>query len=409
MNRNGLIFTGLVLIALALAVKWFLDNNERREIEIPIGYKGEARSNSLLAARRFLKGMGIEAESIDSLLQVDSLPAGNNDVMVLAIRRDTLSPQRSEELLDWVSAGGHLVMLPKWGFDYDDNEVEDDILSKLSISAHNIDYIEEDMEETENEVDHDEEMLESEAEFEFDYEYYDSSLLDVSFPGEDNIVQVEYDQFQRLEYQHITPDFIIDDVYGIRLLHLRHGAGAVTVSTDLSFLDNWNIQEYNHARFFWHLVHLSGIPEKVWLAHNDDMPPLWKWLWQHLHYLLTTLALLLFFWLLGIARRFGPIKREPPPQRRRILEHIEASGHFLWTQKQPDRLMSGLQRALNKRIAALHPGWSVYDQEEKEALLASITNVAEQDVMNLLHKPSMNTAQEFTRSVQRLEAIRKSL
>ncbi len=67
--------------------------------------EGEARTNDLFAARLFLKRMGLPTTRKDALL---SLP-DTNTVIVLNTGRYTLTPQKTQALLAWVAAGGHLV------------------------------------------------------------------------------------------------------------------------------------------------------------------------------------------------------------------------------------------------------------------------------------------------------------
>ncbi len=115
------------------------------------------------------------------------------------------------------------------------------------------------------------------------------------------------------------------------LLELERGAGLVTLVANLDFIENPALGDYDHAEFFWHMVHsLRDEPAAVWLIHQDGMPPLWQLIWERAWALVLTLALLIPLTILALSPRFGPMIPKPPPGRRRILEHIYASGLFMW-------------------------------------------------------------------------------
>lgn len=58
------------------------------------------------------------------------------------------------------------------------------------------------------------------------------------------------------------------------------------------------------------------------------MPPLWQLLEARLPFVIAVLLLIpLTIWAYSPRQ---PLQPTPPPHRRRILEHIEASGLFMW-------------------------------------------------------------------------------
>jgi hypothetical protein len=196
---------------------------------------------------------------------------------------------------------------------------------------------------------------------------------------------------------------------GIRLIHAHYGSGRVTVLSDLDFLHNDHIGELDHAEFFYHLLHLGGDPGKLWLVHNEDMPALWKWLWQHTWPLIISLIALCAAWLRAKMTRFGPLLPIPNRKRRRLLEHIDASGHFLWNQGQQRYLINSVQSALERRLLRRHPGWATLSPKQRETTLAKINQLSIQHMHSLLHAPAPDDAQSFTRRIKLLENIRRTL
>ncbi|MBO0613878.1 DUF4350 domain-containing protein [Thiothrix fructosivorans] len=114
---------------------------------------------------------------------------------------------------------------------------------------------------------------------------------------------------------------------------IKRGKGLMTLVANLDRIENTAIgdEARANAKFLWQLVHKHhAVPAGVWLIHQDAMPPLWQLIWKHAWALVLTLALLLPLTLLALSPRFGPLIPQPAPGRRRILEHIHASGLFMW-------------------------------------------------------------------------------
>ena len=297
-----------VVLAVALGSLWFVNNFELKETEEQIGFQGEAKTNHLLAARLFLKRMGIPAERKDTLT---TLPTSNS-VLIIDTERFTLSRQKIKALLDWVEQGGHLITRARTPTDAaeTDNEeatstpttLQSDLLQQaLGISIGN--YILPD----------------------------DADLpLQVKLPGMRTSLEVDPNFFYAL---HAEKKTITQATYHRNdwLVEQRHGKGRVTLVSNLDFIGNSFIKDYDHAEFLWYLVHSQyKTPPSVWLVHQDDMPALWQLIWEHAWPLVLTLAAFLPLTLLALAPRFGPLLPAPIPERRRILEHIQASGLFMW-------------------------------------------------------------------------------
>ncbi len=381
---RGVVITVLIALPVIGAVGWWIPTNlERKEIDIKVGYQGEAKTNPVLAARRFTKGMGIPAKTLPSLLQEQRLPPVG-DTLVIATQRAAWVPQHHDLLLDWVTQGGHLILAARQAdISVAGAEIRDDLLSRLGLSGY---AAEKDESNTEG-----------------------FALLDIDLPQAKDFLAIELDRFFSFRPKDINPDIVLEDEQGIYLIHARHGKGHVSVLCELGFISNGRIGKYDHAEFLWHLLHLTGVVNKVWLVHTEQMPPLRKWLWQHGRPLIISLMLLLGAWFGVSIPRFGPLLPLPAPRRRRLLEHIEASGRFLWAQGQQRHLLDSVESALERRLLAHHPGWTALDSQRREQLLAEFNQLAVQDIHALLHAAPSDDAQAFTRRIQLLESIRKKL
>ncbi len=303
MRLQSILIGLFVALVTTAGVFWFLDAYEYKEVDEYTGFQGEARENPLFAARLFLKRMGIPSERQTSL---QTLPNADT-VLVIDTDRYTLSRQKSDALLAWVANGGHLITRTRYLTN--DSEAED----------------------TEETNDHDPLQL----------------ALGITrgehIIPEDDDLPLEAELSNMSSPLHVDPEFFYalnttaTPVYpqkyneAVWLLEIKHGNGLITWAANLDFIENSAIDDYDHAEFFWYMLHgLHDTPQAVWLIHSDDMPALSTLLWEHAWALVLTLAVFIPLTILALSPRFGPLIPKPAPERRRILEHIHASGLFMW-------------------------------------------------------------------------------
>lgn len=374
------LLVALLLGALAYGLIVRLEQHTSR---IHVGYSGEAQRNPLLAAERFLNAMGIPAHSYERPVRRTELPPVDG-TLVITTQRNTLSDADAEALRDWLRRGGHLIVVARQDYAAEGGEaVKDELLNALGIHIYVNDLEADDAGEL--------------------------PAMDVDLPQAEDFLRIDFNPYFRLDASSAGVKLVVEDDLGARLVHITLEQGQLTALADLDFLSNDRIGDYDHAAFLWHLVNLAGPPTKVWLVYNDDMPPLWQWLWQQAWTLVVSLALLLGVWLAGSLRRFGPMVPPPQPGRRSLLEHIEASGRFLWQQGQRRRLASGIEDALDERLRTAHPGWASLNREQRAQRLADIGPLSTQEAQALLATPSINSPEHFTRYVRKLVGIRKTL
>jgi hypothetical protein len=393
-SRGALLTFLLVLTASGLLTWWFLENFERREQEFYVGYSGEARSNPLLAARRFLRAMGVEAQTLHGLPSVGELPA-RGQTLLLTTRGSALSEARIEQLLGWVRAGGHLIFPAMSGQDvYWEDRLAEEIAAVERRAA-----------------DIGSPLL---APLELELRYAgalpeDTPWLVIEQDPIEQFLEADLLLAWTLAGAH-AEDWQIASEFGTHILRRRLGAGSVTVATELTWVENERIGELDHAELLWWLIRDGrGTTPIVWLMHDEEMPPLWQVLWTQARPLVIGLALLIVFALWAAAPRFGPLQGAPAPLRRRLLEHIEASGEFLWRHGQRERLLTATRRALERRLLARHPDWERLDAGAREARLVHLAQLEPEAARRLLHDPASANGREFTETVRHIESLRKQL
>jgi hypothetical protein len=381
------------LLLIAGAAGLFITLFEKKEITRHFGFSPEARMNDLLAARRFLKRMGIPAENMATPSPANALPA-TTDVILLATKRLTVDKRAQDTLLEWVRNGGHLILTARSetvtdGFlDFFErfNEVESE--GDLLLESLGIETIKRKVSSQERED-------------------YDST--GVSFSASDDFVWADFHQGLRLQSQHERFRSLAGDQDGDFVITGRLGSGQVTVMSALRILHNRKIGKKDHARFLLELVNLGDYPIKVWLITEDDMPGLYAWLWKHAHEAVLSFILLLILTLFTVTRRFGPILDITPPTRRRLLEHIRASGWFLWRHRHYKQLLTGMQNNLKHEMAIKHPGIQEMGSSAAAARLTSFIDMTTEEIQQALGMIEVHNKQEFTTTVRLYERLRKQL
>jgi hypothetical protein len=233
----------------------------------------------------------------------------------------------------------------------------------------------------------------------------EDSYTEVHLPSSGAVLRVNLNQSVVLTGAKDS-DGVAWNAGGVALVSRALGRGRIVVLTDLGIFQYRAIGELDHALLLWHLVKGAG---KVWLVSDNDMPPLWQWLWQHAMETVTAASLLLLLWLWSRAPRFGPPVEETAPARRRILEHIEAAGRFLWQHKKQERLLQSVRDALTADVARRHPAWTGMSDEEKIGHLASLSGRRAEEVRALLQGAGAHRRQDFFHVIRQLETIRKTL
>lgn len=412
----GLLLGGLVLMLVLFAL-WLLPRIERVTEEKYVGYQGEARYNPLLAAQRLLEKMQVEVKAVHRLPKIDhSLQQA--DVLLLVQGHRPLTDRQSEALLAWVAHGGHVLLVSSTLHNQEAN-IADPTLDRLQVEQWRLE-------------------LDDEA-------ILNADPVAIELPAQERPFQVNFHadyvlkapvaeapQASEIEIHQLTEQ--------THLLHLQHGTGHVTLLSDVWFLHNARIGELDHAPFFWALLNLQQAPQRVWLVYplsqglvdtrgirrkpsqgsycedcedadfaGSDTPSLWGILWDKAWYLIISLLLLLWLALWLASRRFGGLLPAPSEQRRSLLEHIEASGEFLWQHQQSHQLLRGLRHNVFKDLQRHYPDWLKLSHAETSQRVGEHCGIAPDQVQQALYHVKLTSASSFTEAVQCLKHIRRAL
>jgi hypothetical protein len=161
---------------------------------------------------------------------------------------------------------------------------------------------------------------------------------------------------------------------GERLVTVARGKGLVTAAASLNFARNAAIGEDGHAALLWRVLTLSPA-SSLQVFFRPERLSLWRFLAGNALPVLIGAFALLGLWLWRIAPRFGPVPADPPPARRRLLDHLRASGRYLWTEGLRGQLASAARDAALRRLARAQPDFAVASASEQTARLAALAAV----------------------------------
>ncbi len=429
MNRPAV--RGVVAaIALALLLSGlFFACFERTTREEVVGASRAARANPYLALSRTLEGMGREVVLLDGPAGLDPLPPSYGTIF-LPTRRTTVSSQRSEELLDWTRAGGHLVVVT-WTLWDDPGRRPDPLLDPLDFRQRQVDWPP--LDEAENPQGEDEKTSLDEDEVESldgardvapleDPE--DAPWLDWEPPGAapPDIVAFAWHGAEAPLHVEFDGRYVFDDVQGRaewrgtghagdHLLGTRLGRGMLTALTDDLWLRNDRLGDADHAEMALRLAALDDRPGPAWIVVSETWPGLLAQARRYAAAPLLALLVLIAAWVWRASRRFGPILPPAAPERRRFLEHLDAAGRFHWRQGRGDVLLRASREAVERRMRHRHPGWARLPAPEQVERLASLAELPIARVREALsaEPASPGDAAAFRDTLRTLERIRQAL
>jgi hypothetical protein len=384
---------GLILaLAVATLGAWLYANIELYDKTVDAGYEPEAQRNRFLAAGLLMEQFG--AKAIHSPVYTQTPTPGAT--LVLPTERKALSEARSAELLRWVKDGGHLVVVT-WTIWRENDPEPDFLLDPLGVrQMENVEP------ENESDEDDDEEKIKQAL------KSRRAKPREVAMPDNDGVLKVQFNPRFHLEDANGDADWRIADENGIHALGYSLGRGEVTVLTDYHFMENHQIGAFDNASLLYWLTNPKPGKE-VWFIYDDDMPALWKWLVEYAWTVLVAGSLLLVGWLWSATRRFGPIIPPPSRERRSMIEHITASGRFLWRQKRVDTLYQAEVDAFMRQVRARHPQWAEMSVDELAREVAGLTGVAIEKVTNALNAALPRNEEKFMQDIYIIETLRTKL
>jgi hypothetical protein len=345
MNR-AIVAWIVILGAAAAATLWFFASYERVTERQRVGYSGEARTNAYLAAERFLARMGVAARHVKTIPELKELPV--NGTLLLPDRRDALTPDARAAALRWVESGGHLIV------EDEDARLPDPILDGLGVKRVAV------AKPPRGKL----------------------PPLEATLPHASRPMRIEMHSNQTLDAPQARVR--VAGQHATHLLHFEHGRGRVTVLNDLEFLRNRSIGRLDHAEFLWQIVRFQPDTPALFVFDNPQKLSLLAWLRDNAWAVLAAAGLLLVLWLWRVGARFGPVLPDPEPARRRLLDHLRASGRFQWSRGGGGALVEAAREAALRRVGRAYPDFAALTRAEQQSRLVELFGVRPEDAQKVL-------------------------
>ncbi len=196
------------------------------------------------------------------------------------------------------------------------------------------------------------------------------------------------------------------DAEGSTVRVYQEGRGKLVMVAD-DFFNNSDLRDHDHAELLLALAALNQTAPHFTIVQNLDAVHWHKLLWKNYSMMLIALAALLALLFWAAVRRFGPVLPQPVVERRSLMEHIDASGAWLWKAKDGrDVLLAAAREDTLAVIRRRAPGLFRLTEQELVSALARMCELPEDQVAQALHQAPAPTPLHFTRQIRILQELR---
>lgn len=423
----------------AAAVWWWYDNFEKRW-SARAHVSSAARKNPMLAATRLLEQQGYKVSTEETLREAVLKPMPDGTLFI-AESGGLVSEKEMQTLLLWVRRGNTLVLQPKWGgsdssadesgkkkrsrfegeadpdpigrrFDIHLGYAPDCNCKKTKPKAAAVADAED--EDEDDPAQQEQQKQKSQEKQDGQKPQKKAPFVSIAFPDAAYPLQLG-ENWTILQSGKKNLAWRFGDDKGEAVRVYAEGRGHVVMLVR-NYFDNGNLARYDHAETLLSLSRLgpaantaNPAARNFLIVRGLDMPKWYRTLWANFHAGLIGVGclLLLLFWV--AVRRFGPLLPEPDDERRSLLEHIDASGRWLW--KVPggrDILLNAARNATTRVLHRRAPELLRLDAQEQIRRLAHSVRLPPAELVLALHRPASAVPAEFTRQIQTLQQLRKS-
>ena len=442
----------------ALGAWWWHENMELKW-EAQAGQSDAARHNRMLAATMLLRQDARSVTVAGSLgeLALDKLPDGT---LILADASGVMEQERANRLLAWVQRGNTLVAQPRWinaaeeaqlAGQISEAEEEEGVSAAASSPAAAAEDDEagasgrpasspEQKEAAEESSAQDEEASDELVEndpiaarlgvrlFAIPYAApcdeqalkgkrckpaaagkHTAVMRRVQIPGTGYGLDLDAGR-KKLIAMPDAPEPLWSDEDENTVRVYAEGKGKIVfLSSD--FFNNTQLREHDHGELLLALAALNHASRQVAIVQNLDALPWHRLLWKHYSLALLSLAALLALLFWAAVRRFGPVLPQPANERRSLMEHIDASGAWLWKAKDGRQLLLDAARQDTLEIIRRRaPGLFRLPQQDLYAALARLCSLPQDQVAQALSQvpdqDAASTPLHFTRQIRILQELR---
>ncbi|KMT66982.1 hypothetical protein [Catenovulum maritimum] len=408
MKAKNILLSALVLILLsviifiAMSIKW-------EKVEQEIGLSSEAASSPLLVASELVKLKGKTLTTLDSkykLVENNQLQLPIQSSLIL----DEASLKEYESLdvrtLDWVTQGGHLiyVLSPR-------HEMLINALANFQQMTGVVPSLVDGNKRRNNilvtptanlEIEYAKEKAKIYTPYQYQFEQCSGTKYSVKIPIKDEAdegTKPEQDSEKDSEQEQVNQDITL-------ICEMQYGEGYITFIPSIDPISNMGIKHLDHGAYLYWLIgsnqdlyYLPSLVAPSWLY------ALWQWSWLFVVLTISSIAGLIWHLVVRDGRGITPIEDKQTP----FSIHIEASGHFMFSNNHQAEVKQSLINDLNKKLEAKIPHFKYLELNKQIEALAKLTNLEPQIIEKLLTSEIPQDSAEKIKFIKLFRTLRKSL
>jgi len=396
----------IIIIATLLTgyLYWFYTHFEKVFNEKDIGPIKEARVNPIYAAEKFLEKVGkkssshknysiIDTYQIDQIEDVNSssqasqneqdeknknLISDNSheenfkleayDTLIIESNRVGLSENKRIKIKDWLSSGGHLILLATEIYDDELASSRDVLIDDLGLRLYENSY---------NTWQEDEE----------------EEFTKVSFEGTDDVTEIHFNNHFYIQDSDGKAAFIGGNESTDFFAQYDYDEGMVTVVTDMNIWKNGLIAKHDHAMFLYQLV---GGADQVWFLYNTIQPSLMSIMLDLIPLVVISFIFIILIILFSASWRKGAPRLDDERVQRKFMLHIEAAGEFSYRNDNGFMLLKALMESLDSKLRRTIHLYKKMPVAKKIEKLSQLTHIKKERLQILWQDSDLIDVSELT-------------
>lgn len=345
-------------------------------------YGPKALTNPLLAAEKFLEAHGVTIERRGDASNLDFTMA-TSDVLLMTNQSGDFTKEQVEDLFQWIEAGGTVIYHPVTLY-AEDGKYFDRVLAHRSLRLA---------------VNPQKDRLHTPSP--------DVHHSDVSCPESKNTTTISLNEDQSLQVD-LAKDVALmsmddDEPHAILArIEPKLGSGRFVVLTSLRQWRNNLIQCNDNARFLREVV-VGSSERKIFLAWLDgaESQPWHRHLWQWFPYSVTTLMVLLIWWLWNRIPREQPVTWRRETRENPLEDYLLRKAIFRWNSTSTLEQLDPLRSEILGRTGLRHS----YAESDYERL-SQATGESVEEIKSALNSNAWTGERELIKLVATLSRIR---
>jgi hypothetical protein len=192
---------------------------------------------------------------------------------------------------------------------------------------------------------------------------------------------------------------------GYLAVHAGFGEGSWLVLPHLRFLRGRELKDPNHVALAWSLLRPLLGEGRVHLVYATDLPPAHVLLLRYGWPIWIPAVLALLAWLWRRSQRLGPALPLPAPDRRALLEHVQAAGELAFRRQRGAVLHAALKRRFDARLLHQHPLLAALSGDDQVQAIAQAWQLDPGTVRNALHPTDLRRPDAFLVAIRCLSQL----